>query len=188
MSRYFIEVCYKGTAYAGFQVQENALTVQEEVGKALEIFFGTQVALTGSSRTDTGVHAMQNYFHFDMDEEFEERWVYNINALLPDDIAVKSIRKVDEGAHCRFDAVARQYGYMIYGKKDPFIRDRAYYFPYVVDVGKMRAAADVVKEFNEFGAFAKEIRSRRLLHVACRRVCGWNVKGIKCTGFGRTDF
>ena len=65
MSRYFIEVKYKGTNYAGFQVQQNALTVQEEVEKALEVFFRRRISLTGSSRTDTGVHALQNFFHFD---------------------------------------------------------------------------------------------------------------------------
>ena len=58
MSRYFIELCYRGTAYAGFQVQENALTVQWEVEKALKIFYRQDIALTGSSRTDTGVHAL----------------------------------------------------------------------------------------------------------------------------------
>ena len=62
MSRYFIEVSYKGTAYAGFQVQENAVTVQEEMEKALATCFRQKIMLTRSSRTDTGVHALQNYF------------------------------------------------------------------------------------------------------------------------------
>ena len=128
MSRYFIELCYRGTAYAGFQVQENALTVQWEVEKALKIFYRQDIALTGSSRTDTGVHALQNYFHFDFDGTVDERKVYNINALLPEDIAIKRIVKMPAGSHCRFDAVSRQYAYTIYMKKDPFIADRAYFF------------------------------------------------------------
>ena len=69
MPRYFIELGYHGRAYAGFQVQPNANTVQGEVEKALGIFFRKNFSLTGSSRTDTGVHARQNYFHFDWEEE-----------------------------------------------------------------------------------------------------------------------
>jgi len=166
MSRYFIEVRYKGTAYAGFQVQQNAVTIQEEVEKALAIFFRKEVGLTGSSRTDTGVHAFQNYFHFDMEEEVDDKWVYNLNSLLPEDIAVTGIRKVADSAHCRFDALWRQYGYMIYGRKDPFIRDRAYYFPYSLDLAAMREAADEVKEYTEFGSFAK--RNSQVKTFSCR--------------------
>ena len=156
MSRYFIEVCYKGTAYAGFQVQENALTVQEEVEKAMEVLYRQKIGLTGSSRTDAGVHAKQNYFHFDFDGEVDGGKVYNINALLPDDIAVKEIVKVSDGAHCRFDAVARQYAYTIYMRKDPFIAGMAYYFPYRVDFEAMREAAGVVLGMREFEAFSKK--------------------------------
>ena len=64
MPRYFIEISYKGTCYSGFQVQNNANTIQAEVEKALQILSGNQIVLTGSSRTDAGVHALQNYFHF----------------------------------------------------------------------------------------------------------------------------
>jgi tRNA pseudouridine38-40 synthase len=155
MSRYFIELCYRGTAYAGFQVQENALTVQEEVEKALKIFYREDIGLTGSSRTDTGVHALQNYFHLDFEGEVDERKVYNINALLPGDIAIRRIVRVSDNAHCRFDAVWRQYAYTIYMKKDPFIADRAYYFPYRVDFDAMQEAAEAVKGVREFEAFSK---------------------------------
>lgn len=155
MSRYFIELSYRGTAYAGFQVQQNALTVQEEVEKALVIIFRERIALTGSSRTDTGVHALQNYFHFDFEGEIAEGKVYNINALLPGDIAIRRIMKMRPEAHCRFDAVARQYVYTIYKKKDPFIADIAYYFPYTVAMEVMREAAEVVKGYKEFEAFSK---------------------------------
>lgn len=166
MSRYFIELCYKGTAYAGFQVQENALSVQEEVEKALKVFYRESIALTGSSRTDTGVHALQNYFHFDFNGEVDERKVYNINALLPADIAIRRIVGVRDEAHCRFDALARQYAYTVYMKKDPFIDDRAYYFPYTLDFGAMREAAEVVKDSREFEAFSK--RNTQVKTYVCR--------------------
>lgn len=168
MSRYFLEVSYKGTAYAGFQVQQNALTVQEEVEKALEIFLRERVECTGSSRTDTGVHARQNYFHFDYNGDIEERRVYNVNALLPGDIAIKSLRKMGEEAHCRFDAVSREYAYTIYRKKDPFIADRAFFFPYTVDMEAMQAAAEVIKEYEEFEAFSK--RNTQVKTYRCKVV------------------
>ena len=69
MPRYFIEVSYKGTGYAGFQVQENAVTIQSEVERALNVKFGKSFQLTGASRTDAGVHALQNYFHFDAETD-----------------------------------------------------------------------------------------------------------------------
>src|ERR1700712_3371788 len=134
MSRYFLEVSYMGTGYAGFQIQENAVTIQSEVEKALGTYLKGNISLTGSSRTDSGVHALQNYFHFDYEGEIVAASVYNLNALLPGRIAVKGVYKMREGSHCRFDAVWRQYGYLVYGKKDPFIADRAYYYPYVVDM------------------------------------------------------
>ena len=64
MSRFFLEVAYKGTNYSGFQVQQNAITIQSELEKALRVYFRTEIALTGSSRTDAGVHAVQNFFSF----------------------------------------------------------------------------------------------------------------------------
>src|SRR5215471_2912745 len=99
MSRYFLEVFYKGTHYAGSQVQANAVTVQSELEKALQIFFRKQLMLTGSSRTDAGVHAWQNYFHFDIDVEIDTRVAYNINAILPADIVLRRILAVGQDAH-----------------------------------------------------------------------------------------
>jgi tRNA pseudouridine38-40 synthase len=155
MSRYFLEVCYKGTGYAGFQIQQNAVTIQSEVEQALGIFFRKPVMLTGSSRTDTGVHALQNFFHFDLEAEVDAGCVYNLNALLPEQIAVNSLIKVPDRAHCRFDAIARQYRYVVYRRKDPFLTDRAYYFPYVLDPGLMQEAAEMVRGYTDFSSFAK---------------------------------
>src|SRR5436853_3547527 len=122
MPRYFIEVCYRGTSYAGFQVQQNANTIQAETEKAFNIYFRSVFSLTGSSRTDAGVHALQNFFHFDSEHTFDKealkKAVYHLNALLPGDIALKEIREVAPDAHCRFDAVSREYHYTIYNYKD----------------------------------------------------------------------
>jgi tRNA pseudouridine38-40 synthase len=155
MPRYFLEVAYKGSNYSGFQIQDNAGSIQEEVEKALATFFRQRVGLTGSSRTDAGVHALQNFFHFDLDVDIDGKNVYNINAILPGDIAVKRIVPVGPGAHCRFDAIGREYRYYIYQEKDPFLADRAYFFPYALDMEKLEAAASLILGYTDFTAFAK---------------------------------
>ena len=155
MSRYFLEVAYKGTLYSGFQIQDNATSIQEEVEKALAIFFRAPIPLTGSSRTDTGVHAMQNYFHFDYQEIIDKKALYNINAILPADIVLKDVHAVAADAHCRFDAVSREYRYYIYRKKNPFLADRAWYFPYTIDREKLDAAAAIIPAYRDFTTFSK---------------------------------
>lgn len=154
MSRYFIEVAYKGTAYSGFQVQQNANSIQAEIEKALKIYFRKDFELTGSSRTDAGVHALQNYFHFDFEEQINDV-VYQLNAILPDDIVVKRIFAVKENAHCRFDAISREYHYHIYYKKDPFIADTAYYYPYALNLQLLNEAAKAILEYTDFTSFSK---------------------------------
>src|SRR5215472_15209425 len=111
MPRYFIEVAYVGTRYSGFQVQLNSNTIQAEIARALKIYFGKEYQLTGSSRTDAGVHALQNFFHFDTGALMNASVVYNLNAILPYDIVIKNIFETDATAHCRFDAIARTYHY-----------------------------------------------------------------------------
>jgi tRNA pseudouridine38-40 synthase len=159
MPRYFIEVTYKGTAYSGFQFQKNANTIQSEVEKALEIYFRQLFSLTGSSRTDAGVHALQNFFHFDLvDPELNieiQRTLYHLNAILPRDIVVKNIYQVEDNAHCRFDAVSREYEYVLYKDKNPFLQDRAYYFPYQLDFDDLNRAAALLRTHKDFTSFSK---------------------------------
>jgi tRNA pseudouridine38-40 synthase len=155
MPRYFLEVAYKGTRYSGFQIQENARTIQYEVEKALKILFSQDFQLTGSSRTDAGVHAKQNYFHFDTDLQIPEKQLYHLNAILPADIAVRNIAEVKPNAHCRFDAVAREYEYYIYQHKDPFKEDRAWFYPYQLSVPALKEVAALILQYRDFTSFAK---------------------------------
>lgn len=165
MPRYFIEVSYKGTHYAGFQKQHNANSIQTEVEKALEIFYKTKFELTGSSRTDAGVHALQNFFHFDTDILIKDD-VYNLNAILPADIVAKQLHPVAEGAHCRFDAISREYRYYIYQHKDPFLQGRACYIPFTVELDLLQEAAAVIKGFTDFTSFSK--RNTQVNNFECK--------------------
>ncbi|KYP14980.1 tRNA pseudouridine(38-40) synthase TruA [Flavihumibacter sp. CACIAM 22H1] len=176
MKRYFLELSYMGTGYAGFQRQENAKTVQSELEKALQTLLRQPVVLTGSSRTDAGVHALQNYFHFDLDVVLNERLLYNLNAVLPGDIAVRNLHLMPATAHSRFDAVSREYRYYIYRDKDPFKRDRAYYFPYQLDMESMQQAALMLMDFADFTSFSK--RNTQVKTFICRlERSEWTVDG-----------
>jgi len=155
MERYFLELSYLGTAYAGFQIQQNASTIQSEVEKALEIFFRRKIELTGSSRTDAGVHSLQNYFHFDDAGEIKPTAVYNLNALLPPDISIKRLTRMAPSSHSRFDAISREYRYYIYKEKNPFLNDRAYFYPYPLDLGLLNQAASIIMNENDFSSFSK---------------------------------
>lgn len=155
MARYFLELSYKGTAYSGFQVQDNAHTIQGEVQKAMQTLFRMPFELTGSSRTDAGVHANQNFFHFDTDLEIQQKHVYNLNALIPDDISIKAIYAVPDTAHCRFDAISREYNYFIYKEKNPFLNDRGWMHPYPIDLDLLSQAASIITQYNDFTSFSK---------------------------------
>ena len=155
MARYFLEVAYRGTAYSGFQSQENANTIQQEVEQAFRTLQRNAVVLTGSSRTDAGVHAMQNFFHFDFESPLHPQFVYKINAILPSDIVVRSVKQVADDAHCRFDASSRVYEYFIYRSKDPFLEDRAWYFPYTLNREALQEAATLLMRYHDFTSFSK---------------------------------
>jgi tRNA pseudouridine38-40 synthase len=174
--RYFLEVSYKGTGYSGFQSQKNANTIEAEIQKALNIFLKEDIELTGSSRTDAGVHAYQNFFHFDINDDLPSKSIYNLNAILPEKIAIKSLLKVNSDAHCRFDAISREYKYYIYRTKNPFMTDKAFYFPYKLDFDIMQEAAASLKEFSDFTSFSK--RNTQVKSFLCDIIeSQWQIEG-----------
>ena len=178
MPRYFIEVAYQGTRYSGFQVQQNANSVQEEVEKAFAIYYRHQVALTGSSRTDAGVHALGNFFHADLQTLARAEDLYRLNAILPPDIVLIRLYLVPQNAHCRYDAHFREYSYFIYQQKDPFLRDRAYYYPFPRDFAALHSTAEIISRHVHFGSFAK--RNSQAKTFNCQILASSWVKTDKC--------
>jgi tRNA pseudouridine38-40 synthase len=173
--RYFLKVSYKGTKYAGFQIQHNSNTIQGQVQKALAIICRQPISLTGSSRTDAGVHALENYFHFDIDTKFPASWIYNLNAILPLDIVVQSVTPVAEDAHCRFLASSRLYHYCITTIKDPFLTETAWYFPYSLDTQLLNEAAQILYNYSDFTSFSKrntDVHTKRCTIIKSE----WTVK------------
>lgn len=158
--RYFIKLSYAGTAYHGWQVQENTpSTVQQVLNDALSMLLREKIETTGCGRTDTGVHAREFYAHFDCEkddlQENNDHWVFKLNSVLPPDIAVRKLIKVDPAAHARFDAVARSYQYIIARRKEPFLQGWAWQYWKPLDVQLMNEAAKLLYEFEDFSAFSK---------------------------------
>lgn len=172
MSRYFIEVAYLGTGFAGFQKQANAPTIQSAIEDAMRLYYRAALYLTGSSRTDAGVHALQNYFHFDTDVTVHpEKDVYHLNALLPPQVVIRALFPVDELMHSRFSAVSRSYRYLIYDRKDPFYYNRAYHYPYTLDELKMQEAAERVLIHTDFASFSKKHSQAHTSQCAISQSC-----------------
>jgi tRNA pseudouridine38-40 synthase len=166
MPRYFLEVKYMGSRYSGFQIQKNAISIQSVVEHALALVLRSPITLTGSSRTDAGVHAMQNYFHFDVPQEISERAIYSFNSILPKDIGIVSIRKVVDIAHARFDALSRSYVYHLHNYKNPFVEDRSWFYPYPLDISILNEAALIIKGTEDFTSFSK--RNSQVKTYICR--------------------
>lgn len=154
--RYFLELSYKGTQFHGWQIQKNAFTVQECLESALSTYFKTPISVMGSGRTDTGVHASMQVCHFDLDLKFDrEKFLKAVNAILPKDISIHSIRNVKPDAHARFHALERSYVYRIIFRKSPFLDQLAWQYFFDPDVDKMNLAAKALLRHEDFESFSK---------------------------------
>lgn len=153
--RYFLEISYKGTRYHGWQIQPNALTVQEVLNKALSTLLAEKVDTLGSGRTDTGVHASVQVVHFNTEKEIKDSFLLSINALLPKDISVQWIRPVNDEAHARFDAIQRSYVYKIALQKNPFDQELVWFYRGQPDVARMNQAAALLLTHTDFECFSK---------------------------------
>lgn len=154
--RYFIEFAYNGAAYHGWQKQPDAVTVQGVLEQQLSMVLRTPINLVGAGRTDAGVHARQQFAHFDYERALDARkFIYGLNACLPKAIAIKNLHFVSDEAHARFDAKRRSYEYHIHQFKDPFLNDFSFQYLYRLDVEKMNRAAALLFDYNDFECFSK---------------------------------
>lgn len=154
--RYKITLSYSGAPYCGWQSQDNAPTVQGEVERALALLLGGPVKVTGAGRTDTGVNALAYPAHFDTDIPIDAtHLLYKLNAIVGKGIVFHSIERRHDGFHARFDATKRTYNYFIHRKKDPFVDEFSYFYPYGLDIAAMNEAAALLKGEMDFSAFEK---------------------------------
>ena len=127
---------YKGTNYYGWQKQVGFISVQEKIEECLSKVYDTTINIQGSGRTDAGVHALKQYFHFVSDKQKDlKQLAYALNKMLPDDIKIISFNEVDDNFHARYNATKKIYEYRILlTNKDPFSYDLAYVYPMPLDV------------------------------------------------------
>ena len=143
----FAVVSYKGTNYQGWQKQTNAPSIQEEIEKVLSRVLNTEISIFGSGRTDAGVHAKGQTFHFVIDKEIDvEKLRYSVNCLLPKDIHVLSMKVVDDNFHSRYDVKEKTYSYTIsVGENNPFTNEFTYNYLKPLDFNRL---AEALKPFN----------------------------------------
>ena len=154
--RYFIKFSYNGTNYHGWQVQHNAISVQEVLNKSLTTILNYKIDCMGAGRTDAGVHAKEMFAHFDYNADIDvQTIVHKLNSYLPKDIAVYNIVKVHNDAHARFDAKKRTYEYHINNYKDAFSGDQSWYYYQKLDLDRMNEASMILLQYNDFQAFSK---------------------------------
>ncbi len=157
-TRYFIFISFKGTAYHGWQIQPNAVTVQKILDDALSVVLNEKITTTGAGRTDAGVHAMMFCAHFDaLSDDLTSRnnLIFKFNRYLPDDISVYSLRKVFPDANARFSALSRTYKYFITRTKDPFFNTSSWYIYGNVELTAMNEAAQLLIGHSDFTSFSK---------------------------------
>ncbi len=178
--RYFIKLAYDGAAYHGWQIQDNAMTVQEVITKAVRLMWRKDFKMIGCGRTDTGVSASCFYAHFDLEEEKSREelndLVFRLNRYLSEDIVIFSIFPVPADLHSRYDAISRTYQYFIHTFKDPFLNKQSWFVHSQLDVDLMNRGGEILKEYEDFTSFSK-FNEKRKTNLCTITVAKWEEVG-----------
>lgn len=179
--RYFFEISYHGKNYAGWQSQSNALGIQAVVEDALNKILRAEIKIVGSGRTDTGVHCVQQFFHTDIEQQFDPaHLIAKLNSFLPFDLSIKSIHAVRSDASARYAAIERTYQYKITLTKNPFMQGMALHLFKPVDIQTMNRAASLLVGVHDFTSFSKV--KTDVNHFLCDiRSAAWKKKGDELT-------
>ncbi len=156
MFNYKMKIQYDGTNYSGWQIQENASTVQQILTDAIEQITREEVKLIGSGRTDAGVHALGQVANFIIDKNLDLfKFKHSLNSVLPSDISLVEINKVDEKFHSRFDAKQRSYIYLISKEKSPFYFRYSYFHKNDLDTNMLNNLSRSFLGEKDFSSFCK---------------------------------
>lgn len=157
--RYFLNIKFNGANYHGWQIQPNAISVQEKLENAIACLLRKSVPVVGCGRTDTGVHASDFYLHFDtnsLNGLTNTDFIYKLNGILPNDIKICNMfAPEDQELHARFSAIKRTYRYTIISEKDPFIDNLSYRFSTKLDIDLMNRACNILSDYTDFSCFSK---------------------------------
>ncbi|AWV98420.1 tRNA pseudouridine(38-40) synthase TruA [Arcticibacterium luteifluviistationis] len=176
--RYFFEISYLGTHYHGWQIQPREISIQECIEKGLAKILQTEIRINGSSRTDTGVHARQQYAHVEIEDLKMSigDLTWKLNSYLPKDISINRIVAVSNEKHSRFDATDRKYIYRINLQKDPFCIENSLYFRKDLDVDKMNEVSKLLLNHSNFQCFSK-VRTEVNNFICDIQKAEWILKG-----------
>ena len=149
---------YKGTNYYGWQKQVGFVSVQSKIEEVLSKIYDTPISIIGSGRTDAGVHAKKQYFHFVTDKEKDlKQLTYAMNKMLPEDIHILSLEKVDDDFHARYNAKRKIYEYDILLKnKEVFNYDLAYLYPMDLDINLLKQALKLFEGEHNYQDFTSK--------------------------------
>jgi len=186
-----IVVEYNGSGYHGWQIQQNAHTVQAEIENAIFAITGEKVRVAGAGRTDAGVHAYGQTAHFDTKAAIPaEKFQYALNAVLPKDIAVISSEAAEPGFHARYSATGKTYQYKILNRKarSPLAENLAWHIPEPLDFDQMKTASSLftgMHDFSSFCASGHNIKdfTRTITESSWSRENGYLVYTIRGSGF-----
>ncbi|MBY6038429.1 tRNA pseudouridine(38-40) synthase TruA [Fictibacillus nanhaiensis] len=158
MARMKVTVAYDGTDFAGYQIQPVGRTVQGSIQKVLQkVHKGEFVPTSASGRTDAGVHAFGQVVHFDTNMDIPESgWVRGLNAMLPKDIQVRNVEKMDESFHARFSSTSKEYHYKLLTGQQPdiFRRNQTFHYPYPLNRSEMKKACEYFLGTHDFTSFS----------------------------------
>ncbi len=176
MERVLLKISYLGTNYHGWQVQPNGITIQEVLQSKIEQMYKDRINLTGCSRTDAGVHALEFYCHYDAPFHIEEESiVLGLNSVLPKDIAVKKAQYVPDDFHSRYSAKGKNYIYIIDNTKihNPFNNKRSWHIERSLDCELMNEFCKIIIGKHDFRGFSS---SGRTVEDTVRTVTECSVK------------
>ncbi len=161
---------YVGTHYHGWQIQENAVTIQQVLEEKTGMILNENVRLVGAGRTDSGVHALGQVAHFKTENPLYVKKIFNgLNSLLPWDISILEIQEVDLSFHSRKDAKRKEYFYQIWNGRrlSPFLSPFVVHIPYSLNVEAMKESAKVFQGKHDFTSFSP---SKSIVHNKVRNV------------------
>lgn len=153
--RYFLEIAYNGSAFHGWQIQPNSLSVQQVMNECISTMLSHSVNCMGCGRTDAGVHARCFFLHFDTEKELDADFSFRLNAFLPKEIKILHFYKNPEKIHARWDAISRSYEYLVAKGKNPFLSGLAATIYEILDIAKMNEACKTLSKYNDFKTFSK---------------------------------
>jgi len=155
--KYKLTISYDGTSYSGWQVQPNAISIQSLIQDALTTALRTPTPLSGSGRTDAGVHALNQTAHFTADAPQDPRKLtHSLNGLLPPDIRIKKIEQVPDDFHARYSAKSKIYRYHLRLAVNPFTRLYSYHLPFPLDITLLKKATHHFIGEHDFTSFSNE--------------------------------